>query len=131
MIAASPKIRRTTATRAVGFARNLLHWGFPTRSLLFGPLSLGDDLLCTAVLREARKRGRPLTMMTARPELFLGNPDPARVIPIDDDFVAGLRRLGARVTQPYYVRPHPTDPQCDHLPGRHIIAEMCALAGLS
>ena len=62
--------------------------------------------------------------------MFVGNSDPARVIPIDDYFVAGLRRLGARVIQPYYVQRHPTDPQCDRLPSRHIIAEMCALAGL-
>jgi hypothetical protein len=118
-------------THVVGFGRNVLRWGLPQRSLLFGPLSLGDDLLCTAVLREARKRGRPFTMMTARPELFLGNADPAAVIPIDDYFVAGLRRIGACVVQPYYVRKDHADPQRDRLPRRHIIAEMCALAGLT
>lgn len=107
-----------------------LRWGAPRRALLFGPLSLGDDLLCTAVLREARKRGTPFAMMTKRPELFAGNSDPSRLLPIDDHYVVALRRLGARVIQPYYVSTHPTDPQRDVLPGRHIIAEMCALAGL-
>lgn len=121
---------RSRLLRALRFARNVARWGLPARSLLFGPLSLGDDLLCTAVLREARRRGRPLTMMTARPELFAGNADPARLLPIDDDYVAGLRRLGARVIQPYYVGHHAHDPQRDLLPPRHIIAEMCALAGL-
>ena len=116
--------------RALRFARNLARWGIPARSLLFGPVSLGDDLLCTAVLREARRRGKPFAMMTARPELFAGNPDPTRLLPIDDDYVAGLRRLGARVIQPYYAGADPDDAQRDVLPARHILAEMCALAGL-
>lgn len=126
--AAAP--HRPRSVRALRFARNLVRWGLPARSLLFGPLSLGDDLLCTAVLREARRRGQPFAMMTARPELFAGNADPARLLPVDDDYVAGLRRLGARVIQPYYVGRHPADAQRDLLPSRHIIAEMCALAGL-
>jgi hypothetical protein len=122
--------RRSRVSRALRFARNLARWGIPARSLLFGPLSLGDDLLCTTVLREARRRGTPLAMMTNRPELFAGNSDPTRLLPIDDDYVAGLRRLGARVIQPYYLGADPHDPQRDRLPSRHIAAEMCALAGL-
>lgn len=121
---------RNRAARSLRFARNLARWGLPRRSLLFGPLSLGDDLLCTAVLRETRRRGTPFTMMTARPELFLGNPDPAGIIPIDNDFVAGLRRLGAIVVQPYYIRLSSEYPPRDILPSHHIVAEMCALAGL-
>lgn len=128
--AALSPLRRSRAARLLSFARNVARWGVPSRSLLFGPLSLGDDLLCTAVLREARSRGAPFTMMSARPELFTGNPDPVRVLPINDDFVAGLRRLGARVIQPYYVGSDRSDPERDILPSRHVIAEMCALAGL-
>ena len=111
-------------------AGQLARWGMPRRSLLFGPMSLGDDLLCTAVLREARLRDRPFAMMTSRPELFAGNPDPARLLPIDDYYVAALRRLGAQVVQPYYAGHDPARPNRDILPTRHIIAEMCALAGL-
>ena len=111
---------------AVQFAR----WGFPRRALLFGPHSLGDDLLCSAVLHEARRRGAPLAMMTARPELFAGSPDPERVIPIDDHYVAALRRLGARVIQPYYASAAPAEPDRDLFPDQHIIAEMCRLSGL-
>lgn len=122
---------RSRPARMLGFARNVARWGLPARSLLFGPLSLGDDLLCTAVLREARQRGQPFAMMTARPELFLGNSDPERLIPVDDDFAAGLRRLGKQVVKPYYVGTHRTDPARDVLPTRHIIAEMCAQAGLT
>jgi len=113
------------------FLGQLARWGLPRQSLLFGPLSLGDDLLCTAVLREARQRGTPFAMMTARPELFAGNLDPARLLPIDDYYVQGIRRLGARVVQPYYVQGDPMDPNRDLIPARPIIAEMCRLAGLS
>ncbi|MBI5692650.1 MAG: hypothetical protein HZC55_21430 [Verrucomicrobia bacterium] len=126
----TPRTLSSRPRRALRFARNLARWGLPRRALLFGPLSLGDDLLCTAILREARRRGRPFTMLTARPELFAGNADPARLLPIDDDFVAGIRRLGATVIKPYYVGPVPGDPERDALPDRHIIAEMCARAGL-
>lgn len=121
----SSRLRRT-----LRFARNLARWGFPRRALLFGPLSLGDDLLCTAVLREARRRGIPFAMMTARPELFAGNADPTELIPIDNDYIAGIRHLGAQVIQPYYAGNDPIDPQRDRLPRHHIIVEMCKAAGL-
>lgn len=109
----------------------LARYGIPRRSLLFGPKSLGDDLLCTAVLREARLRGKPLTLFSRRPELFAHNPDPLRVLPIDDYFIATLRKLGAEVIQPYYVSADLDKPDRDILPPRHVIAEMCRLVGLS
>lgn len=129
-----------TATRPTWLSRSaqlprlaglFLRWGAPRRALLFGPLSLGDDLLCTAVLREARRRGAPFAMLTARRELFAGNPDASQVLPIDDYYVAALRRTGARVVQPYYVVSDPANPDRNLLPPRHIIAEMCRLAGLT
>lgn len=112
-------------------AGRLAAWGAPRHSLVFGPLSLGDDLLCTAVLREARRRGTPFVMFTARPELFSGNLDPAELHLIDDHFLTLLRRLGRAPVQPYYVAIDPTNPQRDLFPPRHIIAEMCRLAGLT
>lgn len=128
MSAAGTLLRRTAQLPRLvwHFAR----WGRPSRALLFGPMSLGDDLLCTAVLREARQRGTPFAMMTARPELFAGNPDPTRLLPIDGYYVAGLRALGSRVVSPYYVEADPILSVRDILPPRHIIAEMCRLAGL-
>lgn len=105
--------------------------GRPERVLLFGPMSLGDDLLCTTVLREARRRGTPFAMMTARPELFLGNTDVAAVLPVDDYYALLLGRLGTQVVQPYYTAQIPGDPARDGLPQRPIAAEMCRLAGLT
>ena len=124
----SPVHHRLRGLGAAGL--RLLRHGRPRRVLLFGPLSLGDDLLCTAVLREARLRRRPFAMMTNRPELFRGNPDPAAIIPIHDYFAALLRRLGSHVVQPYYLQSDPARPERELLPPRHILAEMCRLAGL-
>lgn len=111
--------------------RRLASWGAPPHSLVFGPLSLGDDLLCTAVLHEARRRGRPMTMFSNRPELFLHNPDPQAVHPIDDHYLALLRRLGRPAVAPYYVGRDPIEPDRDVFPPHHIIVEMCRLAGIS
>jgi hypothetical protein len=130
-MSASPPTWVRRAARLPRLAGQFARWGAPRRALLFGPLSLGDDLLCTAVLREARARGTPFAMLTARPEFFIGNPDPLRVLPIDDYYVAALRRTGAQVCQPYYVSRDPALPDRDLLPPRHIIAEMCRLAGLT
>ncbi len=111
-------------------ARGLIRHGRPPRTLLFGAQSLGDDLLCTTVLREGARRGRRFAMMTNRPELFLGNPDVSQVIPVDDYYAAALRRLGAEVIRPYYRQPHPTDPKLSVPPPWPILAEMCRRAGL-
>ena len=115
----------------VEFPFLLIRRGFHPRTLVFGGLSLGDDLLCTTVLREARKRGRPYAMMTARPELFVGNQDASAILPLDDFFAAGLRRLGGKVIKPYYARANPEEPHRDIFPRHHIIVEMCRLAGIT
>lgn len=119
-LAASPRLLARLAT-----------WGVPARALVFGPKSLGDDLLCTAVLREARRRGTPFTMFTARPELFAGNPDPAAIRPIDNHYLALLRSWRRPAISPYYASAKPGVPDADVLPPRHAIAEMCRLGGLT
>jgi hypothetical protein len=129
MISPARIFRRATAVpRVVG---QLARHGRPPRLLLFGPLSLGDDLLCTAVLREARLRGQPFAMMTNRPELFAHNSDPSHLIPVDDYYAATLARLGTRVVSPYYLEHASENPDRDLFPAGHIITEMCRVAGLS
>jgi hypothetical protein len=115
----------------IAAGRGLLRHGRPVRVLLFGPHSLGDDLLCTVVLREARRRSRPFAMMTSRPELFRGNADPSALLPVDDYYAQALRRLGAQVVQPYYARCDPGNPLRDVFAPHHILTEMCRLAGIS
>ncbi len=118
----------------------LLHRSpMPSRLIFFG-FAAGDDLLCTAVLRELRLRGADrLLMVSSHPDLFLGNPDPAYVRPIWRRYapyhstVAVCRRFariaGAAFIQPEYAPPIGEDRR--RIPSRHVIAEMCAHAGIT
>jgi hypothetical protein len=110
----------------------------PALVLYFG-FALGDDLLCTAVLRELRRRGRDrLLMISDHPELFAGNPDAAvrplwrRYSPYQSTVAICSRfaRIwGAEFKQPEYAPPIGFDRR--RVPARHVIAEMCAGAGIS
>ena len=100
-------------------------YGWPETLLCFG-VAPGDDLLCTPVLRELRKRGRgPVWMLSNYPELFQELSDAARVLPIHRQF-SYLRQY--RPLE--YGR---FDPQTDRSspPKRHVIAELCACAGIT
>jgi hypothetical protein len=109
------------------------------KALLYFGFALGDDLLCTAVLRELRSRGRDsLLMVSDHPELFAGNPDPAYVRPLwaryyrDGSTVSICRRFvrifGGEFTRPEYAPSDGDDRRV--VPSRHIIAEMCARVGI-
>ena len=57
-----------------------LERGRPKMLIHFG-IAPGDDLLCTAVLRELTSRGhKKIWMMSNYPEVFEGNADVAQVI---------------------------------------------------
>jgi ADP-heptose:LPS heptosyltransferase len=112
-------------------AAKLLRWGVPRHLVLFGPVSLGDDVLCTAIFRELARRGeRRLWFMSRHPELFANDPAIQRIVPIDDYHARSLQRLGSRLTQPYYFGASPDHSR--HVPPpRPVIAEMCRLAGIT
>ena len=108
--------------------------------LLYFGYAPGDDLLCTAVMRELRKRGRDgLLMISDHRELFEGNQDPAYVRPLwaryspDSSTVSICRRFvqiwGGEFTRLEYAPMAGEDRRKS--PSRHIIAEMCARAGVS
>jgi len=110
---------------------------FPKLLLYFG-FAPGDDLLCTAVLRELRKRGRSdLLMVSNHRELFDGNDDLAHLHPLwrnaDSSTVSVCRRF-VRIWGGEFKRPHyaPLE-NCDQSrrPSRHIIAELCADVGIA
>ncbi len=48
--------------------------------LYFTGGGLGDELMLTAVAAEARNRGRPMSILTDRPEVWESNPDAAAVV---------------------------------------------------
>lgn len=108
--------------------------------LLFFGFAPGDDLLCTAVLRELRQRGRDeLLMVSNHRELFMGNPDPAYVHPLWQrsspwSSTASICRRFVRIwgggfTQLEYAPGIGADRR--RPPPRHIVAEMCLRAGIT
>ena len=112
----------------------------PERILYFG-YSPGDDLLCTAVLHELRNRGNEDTMMVSNhPDLFAGNGNLAVIQPLwkrysqDASTVAICQRFaklwGVEFRRLFYA---PLVPNEDRSlsPSRHIIAELCASAGIT
>jgi len=101
------------------------------RLVYFGGDGVGDELLLTTVLHELRARGgRDLGVMTSRPELFAHSPDVDHLRPVRHDHVAALRRLGRRVDQLVYIERR-LPPDIDVPPPRHLLAEMCRLAGVT
>jgi len=109
---------------------NVLRFGTPEMVLHFG-YALGDDLLCTAVLRELKRRGHgKLWMMSGYPELYEGNPDVDRVVPIDRRFHDFISLFGAK----WQLLDYESSGWAKDKSGsaeRNIIAELCARAGVS
>ena len=106
------------------FTQTGLTRGWPERILFFGG-GPGDDLLCTVVLRELRKRGQKKTwMMSKQPELFENNSDVDQIVPIDYRFRDYAWILGKKWHLLEYAR---IDVEKDksESPKRHILAELC------
>ncbi|MBC8164152.1 MAG: glycosyltransferase family 9 protein [Roseiflexaceae bacterium] len=123
--------RAAIAADSLGlFARTVARHGRPRLLLTFAG-GLGDQLLCTAVLRELRQRGgRGLWMMSGHADLFSGSGDLDALVPVNQHLVRLARAVGAQVIEPRYASYDPAEDR-DHIPvGKHIITVMCELAGL-
>jgi hypothetical protein len=111
------------------FARTSLTRGCPERILHFGA-GPGDDLLCTVVLRELKKRGhKKIWMMSKNPELFENNGDVDQVLPVDYRFREYAWVWGKKWQLLEYAR---IDVEADksESPKRHILAELCGRLGI-
>jgi hypothetical protein len=126
-----------TATFAAGFLRSP---GILPKRLFYFGFAPGDDLLSTAVLREMRKRGRDrLLMVSNHRSLFEHNPDAAHIRPLwkrysPDHSTVSIcgkyaKMSGAQFTRLEYAPLIGADRR--QPPRRHIIAEMCARAGIT
>ena len=126
-----------TATFAVGFVRSPSV--LPKRIFYFG-FAPGDDLLSTAVLREMRKRGHDrLLMVSDHRSLFEHNPDAAHIRSLWKRYapdhstvsICGKYAMvsGGQFTRLEYAPLIGADRR--QPPRRHIIAEMCARAGVT
>jgi hypothetical protein len=114
-------------------------FGLPKVLFFFG-WSPGDDLLCTAVLRELRKRGQDnLLMISNHPGLFVNNKDATYVRPVTGHHsVSGsapaVYRQFARIWRGDFKRIiyAPFDGiDRSEPPSRHIVANMCASVGIT
>jgi hypothetical protein len=113
----------------VGVSSLASGFGLPNLLLHFG-IAPGDDLLCTAVLRELRTRGRDAIWMVSNyPELFAGNSDPARIVPVGPDH-QGFSTFWRRDFRSLVYAPFDMDDQSTP-PSRHIIVELCIRAGIT
>ena len=93
--------------------------GLPNIGLYFNG-GIGDDIMCTAVARELKKRGAGVIwQLTRHAELFAGNPD---ISAVPADF--RLRRLCQMFGRPCIELEYP------EAPPRHLIAIMCEAAGI-
>lgn len=109
----------------------------PSVVLFFG-LSPGDDLLCTAVLRELRKRGiSSLLMISNYPEIFKGNDDATYVIAAGSQYdtnsrITRFQRFAKVWRRSFRLLEYAPFDSIDHSasPSRHIIAELCAGTGI-
>ena len=124
-------IASTVWTHGSWVAGELAHRGRPRHLVYFCGDTLGDDLMCTAVLREMRKRGRRgVWMMSRFPALFEGNRDVDAVVPFDFRYQRMVNWVGGR---DWFIEYGGHDHAADRspVPERHIIALMCQSAGIT
>jgi len=105
----------------------------PPRVVVYFGEALGDNLLCTAVLRELRRRNvRPVWMMTRFPELFAPAADVDVVFaPPDLRIESVVRAFGGRFVVPSYTKHDWENDAGDPPPPAHVVAMMCHLSGIS
>ncbi len=108
---------------------NRVRHGVP--SLFFqGAGRMGDDLMCTAVFRELRKRSkRSIAMITRNPELFEKSPDVEKVIRQTDDTLNRWGRAGLPVVTLSHTD-YDAERDLDLPPDEHVLIRMCRKAGV-
>jgi ADP-heptose:LPS heptosyltransferase len=109
---------------------NRVRHGFPSRFLQGGG-RIGDDVMCSTVFREMRKRSkRSIAVVTRNPGLFEKNPDVDKIIRQTDARLNRWGRAGLPVRKLAHTG-YDTARDADLPPEEHILARMCRLAGIS
>jgi ADP-heptose:LPS heptosyltransferase len=127
---ATPKEIAGRITSPFAGVVNRLRHGFPSRYFQGGP-RIGDDLMCSTILRELRKRGKhSLAVVTRNPGLFEKNPDVDKIIRQTDTRrnrwgLAGLPVVSLAHTGYDAAR------DLDLPPNEHVLIRMCRLAGVT
>jgi hypothetical protein len=111
----------------------------PSILLFSGSAAPGDSLLCSAVLRESRRRGATnLVMISNHSELFTGNADieyiwsAGKGYDIDYSIVSAHVRFAWLCRSKFRTMKYAPLIEADRSesPSRHIVADMCANAGI-
>lgn len=93
---------------------------------------IGDDLLCTAIFRELRRRGVHKFWSTSRHgELYAHNADAPVVVPAMSRCDTLLRGLGTSVIYPFYTSYNPAFDRDEPLPQQHLVSIMCQKVGIT
>lgn len=109
---------------------NRLRYGFPSR-YFEGAGRIGDDLMCSTVLRELRKRGRhSLAVVTPNPSLYEKNPDVEKIIRQTEARLNRWGRAGLPVIKLEHTRYDPAHDR-DLPPDEHVLIRMCRLAAIT
>lgn len=127
-VSAYSRLRDTLVEQAIKLAPDRLarfnnrRLGFPRQVYIGSGGGIGDDLLCSCVFRELKKRGESKVIIrSGYRELFQGNPDVDLVIRKKVPLIAKLMIEGLPFLQLSY-----------HVPAKeHILATMCRVAGIS
>ena len=127
-LASPPLARKIVAAVLARF--NQARLGFPRR-ILIGAGGIGDDLLCTAVFHELKKRreGR-MGMMSANASLFENNPDVDFVFAPRSPAIARILQHGLPVTPLSYSAYDPVQDRDEPLK-EHVLATLCRKAGIT
>jgi ADP-heptose:LPS heptosyltransferase len=108
---------------------NRARYGFPSR-FFQGAGRIGDDVMCSTVFRELRKRSkRSIAIVTRNPTLFDHNPDVEKIIPQTDLSLNRWGRAGLPLKKLVHSGYDATR-DLDLPPDEHILIRMCRLGGV-
>jgi hypothetical protein len=120
------------ARLAPSAAAMLARHGRPAMFINAVGAGIGDDMLCTAVFRELRRRGQHDFWITSKhPDLYRHNDDVGVVVPPLARYDILLKRLGTKIVYPWYTSYHPAFDRDDPMPEQHLISVMCQKAGIT
>jgi hypothetical protein len=123
---------RDWARLAPSAAVTLARHGRPAMFINAVGAGIGDDLLCTAVFHELRRRSHGSFWVTSEhPELYRHNDDVGVVVPPLQRYDILLKRLGTTIVYPWYTSYHPAFDRDDPMPEQHLISVMCQKAGIT
>lgn len=114
--------------------RDLTKYGMPSHIIQFFG-GIGDDLLCTTVTHEIKKRvpDSKIWILTSYPELFIGNPDITKVLSREDYWYIWYSPMlrSKRLQLAYTSERYPGgNLQEDISPNKHILQIMCDCAAI-